>query len=156
MRSFTATSPLRGEARPQKRICPPQTRSPHSDLSQPPLRGLVCRTSSPSFFLGLAVGRRVHLSPLQSILLPPAGHVLGDTVGSLLERTDPVSATFQSSTSLSINPNKDTEGFPSWRRASLLPGLLETPTQVCLPLHDTLLPLSYFIHEWERLPGVSL
>ncbi len=31
-----------------------------------------------------------------------------------------------------------------------------TPTQVCLPLHDTLIPLSHFIHEWERLPGVSL
>ncbi len=119
-------------------------------------RGLVCRTSSPSFFLGLAVGGRIRLSPLQSVLLPPAGHMLGDTVGSLLQRTDPVPATFQSSTSLSINLNKDAKGFPSWWRASLLPGLLDTPTQVCLPLHDTLLPLSHFIHEWERLSGVSL
>ncbi len=79
--------------------------------------------------------------------------MLGDTVGSLLQRTDPVPAAFQSSTSLSINPNKDAEGFPSRWRASLLPGLLDTPTQVCLPLHDTLLPLSHFIHEWERLQG---
>ncbi len=83
-------------------------------------------------------------------------YVLWDTVGSLLQRTDPMPATCQSSTSLSINPNKDAEGFPSWWRASLLPGLLDTPSQVCLPLHDTLLPLSHFIHEWERLPGVSL
>ncbi len=29
-------------------------------------------------------------------------------------------------------------------------------SQVCLPLHDTLIPLSHFLHEWERLPGVSL
>ncbi len=82
--------------------------------------------------------------------------VLGDTVGSLLQRMDPVPATCQSSTSLSINPNKDAEGFPSWWRVSLLPGLLDTPSQVCLSLHDTLLPLSHFIHEWERLPWVSL
>ncbi len=82
--------------------------------------------------------------------------VLGDTVGSLLQRMDPVPATCQSSTSLSINPNNDAEGFPSWWRASLLPGLLNTPSQECLPLHDTLLPPSHFIHEWERLPGVSL
>ncbi len=74
----------------------------------------------------------------------------------LLQRTDPVPATRQSSTSLSINPNKDAEGSPSWWRLPLLPGLLDTPSQVCLPLHDTLLPLSHFIHEWERLPGVSL
>ncbi len=94
--------------------------------------------------------------PLLSVLLLPAGHVLGDTVGSLLQRTDPVPTIFQSSTSLSIIPNKDAEGFPSWWRASLLPGLLDTSTQECLPLHDTLLPLSHFIHEWERLPGVSL
>ncbi len=82
--------------------------------------------------------------------------MLGDTVGSLQQRTDPVPATCQSSTSLSINPNKDAEGFPSWWRASLFPGLLDTPSQVCLPLHDTLLPLSHFIHEWESLPWVSL
>ncbi len=69
---------------------------------------------------------------------------------------DLVPAICQSSTSLSINPNKDAGGFPSWWRVSLLPGLLDTPSQVCFPLHDPLLPLSHFIHEWERLPGVSL
>ncbi len=63
--------------------------------------------------------------------------------------------TFQSSASLSLIPNKDAEGFPSWWRTSPLPDLLGTPSQVCLPLHDTLLPLSHFLHEWERLPEVS-
>ncbi len=120
----------------------------------PTPRGLVCRKShfSSVWQLGDASG----FPPPQSVLLPPAGHVLGDTIGSLLQRTDPVPAIFQFSASLFIIPNKDAEGFPSWWRASLLPGLLDTPTQVCLPLHDTLLPLSHFIHEWERLPGVSL
>ncbi len=77
-------------------------------------------------------------------------------VSSLLQRSDPVPASHQSSTSLSFNPSKDGKGSPSWWRLPLLPGLLDTPSQVCLPLHDTLLPLSHFIHEWERLPGVSL
>ncbi len=58
-----AASPLRGETRPQKRICPPQTRSPHSDLSHPPLKVWCCRKSPSSFFFGLAVGGRVGLSP---------------------------------------------------------------------------------------------
>ncbi len=66
-----------------------------------------------------------------------------------------MTATFQSSASLSLIPNKDAEGFPSWWRTSPLPDLLGTPSQVCLPQHDTLLPLSHFLHEWERLPGVS-
>ncbi len=65
-------------------------------------------------------------------------------------------ATRQSSTSLSIILNNDADGSPSRWRVQLHPGLLDTPSQVCLPLHDTLLPLSHFFHEWERLPGVSL
>ncbi len=151
-----AASLPQGEARPQKRICPPQTRSPHSDLSQPPLEVWCAERVHPHFSSVWQLGDASVFPLLQSVLLSPAGHVLGDTVGSLLQRTDPVPAAFQSSTSLSINPNKDAEGFPSWWRASLLPGLLDTPTRVCLPLHDTLLPLSHFIHEWECLPGVSL
>ncbi len=67
-----------------------------------------------------------------------------------------MSATRQSSTSLSIILNKDAKGSPSRWRVLLLPDLLDTPSQVCLPLHNTLLPLSHFLHEWERLPGVSL
>ncbi len=96
------------------------------------------------------------LPPLPSIPLPPADRVIGDTLSYLLQRTGPASATFQSSGSLSIISNKDVEGFPSWWRTSPLPDLLNTPSQVCLPHHDTLLPLSHFFHEWERLPGVSL
>ncbi len=151
-----AASPPRGEARPQKCICLPQTRSPHSDLSQPPLEVWCAERVHPHFSSVWQLGDASVFPPPQSVLLPPAGHVLGDTVGSLLQRKDPMLATFQSSTSLSINPNKDAEGFPLWWRVSLLPGLLDTPTQVCLPLHDTLLPLSHFIHEWEHLPGVSI
>ncbi len=82
--------------------------------------------------------------------------MLGDTAVSLLQCTKPVPATRQPSTSLPIIPSKDTEGSPSRRRVPLLPGLLDTPSQVCLPLHDTLIPLSHFLHEWERLPGVLL
>ncbi len=63
-------------------------------------------------------------------------------------------ATHQPSTSLSIIPSKDAEGSPLRWRVPLLPGLLDTPSQVCLPLHDTLIPLSHFLHEWEHLPGV--
>ncbi len=83
-------------------------------------RGLACRTSSSSFILGLAVGGRVVFPPLQSVLSPPAGRVCGDTVGSTLQRSDPVLATCQSSTSHSINPDKDAKGSPSWRRVPLL------------------------------------
>ncbi len=93
---------------------------------------------------------------LPSIPLPPADCVIGDTLSYLLQRTCPASATFQSSASLSIIPNKDAEGFLSWWRTSPLPDLLDTPSQICLPQHHTLLPLSHFFHEWKRLPGVLL
>ncbi len=82
--------------------------------------------------------------------------MLGDIAVSLLQCTEPVPATRQPSTSFSAIPSKDAEGFPSRWRVPLLPGLLDTPSQVCLPLHDTMIPLSNFLHEWERLPGVSL
>ncbi len=83
-------------------------------------RGLACGTSSSSFILGLAVGGRVVFPPLQSVLSPLAGRVCGDTVDSPLQRLDPVLATCQSSTSHSINPDKDAKGSPSWRRVPLL------------------------------------
>ncbi len=152
-----AFSSLRDETRPLNRICPPPTRSPHSDLSYPPLRFRCAERvhqhhSSSVWQLGDASG----LPPLPSIPLPPADHVIGDTIVYLLQRTGPAPATFQSSALLSIIPNKDARGFPSWWRTSPLPDLLDTSSQVCLPQHDTLLPLSRFFHEWERLPGVSL
>ncbi len=83
-------------------------------------RGLACGSSSSSFILGLAVGGRIVFPLLQSVLSPPAGRVCGDTVDSPLQRSDPVLATFQSSTSHSINPDKDAKGSPSWRRVPLL------------------------------------
>ncbi len=52
-------SPLRGEARPRKRFCPLSSLKSVTAT----LRGLVCRSSSPSFLLGLAVGGHVRLSP---------------------------------------------------------------------------------------------
>ncbi len=83
-------------------------------------RGLACGSSSSSFILGLAVGGRIVFPLLQSVLSPPAGRVCGDTVDSPLQRSDPVLATCQSSTSHSINPDKDAKGSPSWRRDPLL------------------------------------
>ncbi len=95
--------------------------------------------------------------PLQPSRSPPAGRVLGDTTVSLLQCTEPVPANLQSSTSLSIILNKDAEGSPSRWRVPLLPGLLDTPSQVCLPLHDTLLPLSRTsFTNGSVYPGVSL
>ncbi len=132
-----ASSPLRGETRPQKRICPPRTRSPHSDLSHPPLEVWCAERVRHHFSSVWQLGDALGFPPLQSVLLPPADRMLGDTIGSLLQRTDPVPTIFQSSASLSFIPNKDAGGFPSWWRASLLPGLVDTPSQVCLPQHDT-------------------
>ncbi len=151
-----AASPLRGKVRPQKRLCPPRTHSPHSNLSQPPIEACCAERVHPHFSSVWHLGDASVFPPLQSVLSPPAGRMLGDTAGSLLQCADPVPATRQSSTSLYIIPNKDAEGSPSWWRVPLLPGLLDTPSQVCLPLHDTLLPLSHFFHEWKHLPGVSL
>ncbi len=83
--------------------------------------------------------------------------MLGDTVGSLLQHTDPVPAIFKSSTSLSI--------IPRTPRAFLCGGgrhffqAFSTPQLryvfLCITLCFTQ-HLSHFIHEWERLPGVSL
>ncbi len=149
-------SPLRGEARPQKRFCPPRTRSPHLNLSQPPFEAWCADPIHPLFHSGWQLGDTFVFPPLQPVHSPPASRMLGDTAVSLLQCTEPVPATRQPSTSLSVIPSKDAEGSPSRWRVPLLPGLLDTPSQVCLPLYDTMIPLSHFLHEWERLPGVSL
>ncbi len=152
-----AVSPLRGEARLRKCFCPPRTRSPHLNLSQPPFEAWCADLVHPHFYSGWQLGDAFVFPPLQLVHSPPASRMLGDTAVSLLQCTEPVPATRQPSTSLSIILNKDAEGSPSRWRVPLLPGLLDTPSnQVCLPLHDTLIPLSHFLHEWERLPGVSL
>ncbi len=149
-------SPLRGEARPQKRFCPPRTRSPHLNLSQPPFEAWCADPIHPLFHSGWQLGDAFVFPPLQPVHSPPASRMLGDTAVSLLQCTEPMPATRQPSTSLSVIPSKDAEGSPSRWRVPLLPGLLDTPSQVCLPLYDTMIPLSHFLHEWERLPGVSL
>ncbi len=149
-------SPLRGEARPRKHFCPPRTRSPHLNLSQPPFEAWCADPIHPHFHSGWQLGDAFFFPPLQPVHSPPASRMLGDTAVSLLQCTEPVPATRQPSTSLSAIPSKDAEGSPSRWRVPLLPGSLDTQSQVCLPLHDTLIPLSHFLHEWERLPGVSL
>ncbi len=132
MRASSETSG--GRARPFKRFCPPPTRSPHSGLPHP-LDGFGVQKES----INISLCR-----------------VIGDTPSSLLQRTGPTPAPFQSSASLSIIRNKDANGFALWWRTSLHPDLLDTPTQVCIPHHYIPLPLSHLFHEWERLPGVSL
>ncbi len=149
-------SPLWDEARPRKRFCPRRTRSPHLNLSQPPFEAWCADPVHPHFYSGWQLGDAFVFPPLQLVHSPPANRMLGDTAVSLLQCTEPVPATRQPSTSLSIIPSKDAEGSPSRWRVPLLPGLLDTPSQVSLPLHDTLIPLSHFLHEWERLPGVLL
>ncbi len=89
-----ASSSLRGETRPQKRICPPQTRSPHSDLSHPPLEVWCAEKVQHNFSSVWQLGDALGFPPLPSVLLPPADHVLGDTIGSLLQHTDPCRPSF--------------------------------------------------------------
>ncbi len=144
-RAFSGT--LRGETRPLKCICPPPTCSPHSDLSYPPLRVRCAERvhqhhSSSVWQLGDASG----LPPLPSIHFPPADRVIGDTLSYLLQRTGPASATFQSSGSLSIIPNKDAEGFSSGWRTSPRPDLLDTPCQVLYVFLSTTLCFLYRIY----------
>ncbi len=117
----------------------------------------MCRSNSPSFSLGLAVGGRVRLSPFAARPLAAGEpHVRRHSCFSPAVYGTRAGHPSAQHTSLSAIPSKDAEGSPSRWRVPLLPGLLDTQSQVCLPLHDTLIPLSYFLHEWEHLPGVSL
>ncbi len=113
-------SPLRGEVRPQKRFCPLRTCSPHSKPSQPPLGAWRAGRVHPHLFSVWQLGDALSFPRYSLSLSPPAGRVCGDTVDSPLQRSDPVLATCQSSTSHSINPDKDAKGSPSWRRVPLL------------------------------------
>ncbi len=112
----------------------------------------MCRMSSLSFFLGLAVGGCIRLSP--STIRPFAAsgpHVRGHS------RFSPAvygpRAGHPSVQHFSLHhPEQKRRGL-----SFVVEGAAASrPSQVCLPLHDTLLPLSHFIREWERLPGVSL
>ncbi|KAF4116797.1 hypothetical protein G5714_001350 [Onychostoma macrolepis] len=97
----------------------------------------VCNKQPSSVSFSVAVGRRIKLSPLLPVPSSPAARMIGDTFGSLSQPSVTVD---------SLILTKDTIGFPSWWTTSSPPDLLDTPT---------LLPLSHFFHEWERLPGVS-
>ncbi len=148
----------RGRARPFKCFCPPLTHSPHSNLSRPPSR---FRRAANGHLQSLSVWQSGDAScflPLLPVPSSPVARVIGDTFGSLPQPTGPVPATFLSSTSVPVDSlilNEDAKGFPSWWTTSPPQDLLDTPTQVCLLDYNTLLPLSHFFHEWERLPGVS-
>ncbi len=125
-----AVSLLRGEARPRKRFCPPRTRSPHLNLSQPPFKAWCADLVHPNFYSGWQLGDASVFPPLQLAHSPPASRMLGDTAVSLLQCTEPVPATRQSSTSLSIILNKDAEGSPSRWRVRCFQAF-STPSQVC-------------------------
>ncbi len=72
-------SPLRGEARPRKRFCPPRTRSPHLNLSQPPFEAWCADPIHPHFHSGWQLGDAFVFPPLQPVHSPPASRMLGDT-----------------------------------------------------------------------------
>ncbi len=122
----------------------------------PTPRGLVCRKSPSSFFFGLAVGGRVGLSP--STVRPSAAS------GPRVRRHNWFSPTAYGPRAGHLSVQCFTLHHPKQGRRGLsfvVEGVTSSrpsrhPSQVCLPQHDTLLPLSHFIHEWERLPGVSL
>ncbi len=76
----------------------------------------MCRTSLPSFFLGLAVGERIRLSPATA--RPFAASVLGDTVSSLLQRSKKSPPLLRGSTDSS---KQCPQGFCSTARAFLPP-----------------------------------
>ncbi|KAF4105118.1 hypothetical protein G5714_014449 [Onychostoma macrolepis] len=122
----------RGRARPFKRFCPPLTHSPHADLSHPPSR---FRCAANGHLQSLSVWQSGDASSFLSLLpVPssPAARMIGDTFGSLPQPTDPVLATFQFSTSVTVDSfilTKDAIGFPSWWTTSPPPDLLDTPTQ---------------------------
>ncbi len=105
------------------------TCSPHLNLSQPPYEAWCADLVHPHFYSGWQLGDAFVFPPLQLVHSPPASRMLGDTAVSLLQCTEPVPATRQPSTSLSIIPSKDAKGSPSRWRVPLLPGLLDTPSQ---------------------------
>ncbi len=68
-----AVSPLRGEVRPRKRFCPPRTRSPHLNLSQPPFEAWCADLVHPHFYSGWQLGDASVFPPLQLVHSPASG-----------------------------------------------------------------------------------
>ncbi len=108
-----AASPPQGETRPQKRICPPQTRSPHSDLSQPPLEVWCAERVHPHFSSVWQLGDAFVFPPSTVRHFPTSGpRVRGHS------RFSPTAcgprACHLSVQHFTLHQPKDAEGFPSW------------------------------------------
>ncbi len=149
-----AASPLRGEVRPQKHFCPLQTCSPHSKLSQPPLEAWRAERVHPHLFSVWQLGDALSFprySP--SFRRQRAACVGTQSVLPCSVRT-PCWPPVQHFT-LHQTRTRTPRALLRGGGCRCFQAFSKQPSQVCLPLHDTL-SLSHFIHEWERLPGVSL
>ncbi len=91
------------------------------------LRGLVCRSSSPSFLLGLAVGGRVRLSPFAARPFA-AGEPHVRRHSCFSPAVYGTRAGHPSAQHFSLHHPEDAEGSPSRWRVPLLSGLLDTPS----------------------------
>jgi hypothetical protein len=90
--------------------------------------------------------------PSLPVHVTPANRFLGGTVRFPLEQADPVT-----SIQVVVPPSTCQDAKRSPPRSTAPPhgNQRDTLPQVC-PLHcNTPLPLSHFVQEWERLPGVS-
>ncbi len=137
-----AVSPLRGEVRPRKSVTAT-------------LRGLVCRSSSPPFLLGLAVGGRVRLSPFTARPFAASGPhvrrhscfspaVYGTRAGHPSVQHFSLHHPEQGRRGLSFTVEGAAASRPSRHPISGMSSLTRhSASSIALP-------------EWERLPGVSL
>ncbi len=120
----------------------------------------MCRSSSPSFLLGLAVGGRVRLSPFAArpfaagephvrrhSCFSPA--VYGTRAGHPSTQHFSLHQPEQGRRGLSFTVEGAAASRPSRHPISGMSSFTRHSD-------DTLIPLSHFLHEWERLPGVSL
>ncbi len=120
------------------------------------LRGLVCRSNSPSFSLGLAVGGRVRLSPFAARPLA-AGELHVRWHSCFSPAVYGTHAGHPSAQHFSLrHPEQGRRGLSFTVEGAAASRLSRHPISGMSSLADTLIPLSHFLHEWERLPGVSL
>ncbi len=117
------------------------------------LRGLVCRSNSPSFSHGLAVGGHVRLSPFAARPLAAGEpHVRRHSCFSPARVRNPCRHPSAQHFSLR-HPEQGRRGLSFTVEGAAASRPSRHPISGSLPLHDTLIPLSHFLHEWERLPG---
>ncbi len=143
-----AASPPRGETRPQKRICQPQTRSPRSNLSQPPLEAWCAERVHPHFSSVWQLGDSFVFPPLQSVLLPPAGHVLGGHSRFSPAAYGPRAGHLSVQHFTLHHPKQGRRGLSFEVEGVSASRPSRHPISGLSSLHNTLLPLSHFIHEW--------